>query len=516
MLIGFLAGLGSLAAFDPPVIFLTWKDDPLRTMVVDWHTYGQSSTPVLQYRERGVGASWIIAPPETHRYPFENDFIHRVYLSGLKPNTAYEIRWSDKQQPYYFRTMPENLDRPLRIMVGGDVRHSKTWMDRMNRIAVAENPDFIVWGGDLAYADGLPENIHRWREFFDSIKTTLITSNRRIVPIVVGIGNHEVQKGYVYHHPEYRPTDEWRLRIAPYFYRFFAFPGQPGYGVLDFGDYLSIIILDTEHSNRVAGEQTEWLRRTLQERQRVRHVIPVQHVTAYPSHRGYEDWISGQIRQHWVPLYERYDIPLVFENHDHTYKRTFPILGGSIDLRGVVYVGDGAWGVGTRPADSPQNRWYLSNTADRRHLIRTIISEDTIALTVIDEDGVRIDRFEVPPAPGETERAIAQIFPRSRPVGNGYWQNDWLGQYDVSKFPWIYTDKHGWLFVNGRGHGGIWFYDRSPDLHWIWTNYQVYPYFFRRSDQSWIYFDEKNGSKGPNRVFYRLGDTFPELFFVPK
>jgi hypothetical protein len=485
-------------------------------MVVDWHTYDGSSTPALQYRERGIGASWEIFYPQSISYPFENHFIHRAYLRDLTPGTAYEIRWSDESLPYYFRTMPENLDRPLRVMAGGDVRHSKSWMDRMNRLALAENPDFIVWGGDLAYADGSPEFIHRWHQFFDSIKTTLITDNRRIVPIVVGIGNHEVQKGYVYNYPDYQPTDEWRLKIAPYFYRFFAFPGQPGYGVLDFGDYLSIVMMDTEHSNRVVGEQTDWLHNVLEERRHVRHVIPVQHVAAYPSHRSYSNWISSQIRQYWVPLYERYNIPLVFENHDHTYKRTFPIRNNSINANGIVYVGDGAWGVEVRPADSPQNRWYLSNTADRRHFIRTVISEDHIAMTVIDQDGVRIDRFKVPVDPREVERAISQVFPRSRSIGNGFWHNDWLGYFDVSKFPWIHHEQHGWLYVNGRGHGGIWFYDRSADLNWIWTNYKAYPYFFRNSDQSWIYFDPKSGLSGRDRLFFRIGHGLPEMIIVPR
>jgi hypothetical protein len=62
---------------------------------------------------------------------------------------------------------------------------------------------------------------------------------------VVAIGNHEVQNHYLETHADYQPGPDWREKVAPHFYALFAFPGHPGYNVLDVGDYLSLVILDS-------------------------------------------------------------------------------------------------------------------------------------------------------------------------------------------------------------------------------------------------------------------------------
>jgi hypothetical protein len=38
---------------------------------------------------------------------------------------------------------------------------------------------------------------------------------------------------------------------------------------------------------------------------------------------------TGELnRQHWVPLFEKYRVPVVLEHHDHTFKRTKPLISG--------------------------------------------------------------------------------------------------------------------------------------------------------------------------------------------
>ncbi|EPR65884.1 hypothetical protein ADICYQ_5029 [Cyclobacterium qasimii M12-11B] len=53
--------------------------------------------------------------------------------------------------------------------------------------------------------------------------------------------------------------------------------------------------------------------------------MAVYHVPAYPSARAFTGTTQTMIREHWVPLFEKSSIQLVFENHDHAYKRTYPI-----------------------------------------------------------------------------------------------------------------------------------------------------------------------------------------------
>ncbi|GEM_PF-1262605 len=500
-----LLGWIPAAAFDPPAIFLTWKDDPSRSIVIDWHTHDTAETPGLQYRHRDAGESWRSAVHDSRSFPFGPHFIHRAALSGLNPGSRVEFRWTPGGPVYYFRTMPAELDRPLRIVFGGDTMVRREWMDRVNELAMAEDPDFVVWGGDLAYADGRESNLRRWLQWFQSVKQTLIAQDGRVVPVVVAIGNHEVREGYVSARRDYEQSDAVRAAMAPYFYTFFAFPGQPGYRVLDFGEYLSLVILDSGHTNPIPGPQTEWLRAVLAERREVAHVIPVYHVPAYPSHRSYEESLSRDVREHWVPLFEDTDVALAIEHHDHTYKRTFPLLRGRVDFGGVLYVGDGAWGVETRRPAEPMERWYISASAARRHYILGVFARELLSFRVVDETGEEIDRFSIPPDEPQLSTAVSQIFPRSRSVGGGFWENDWLGLFYALRFPWIYHEQHHWLFVAGREGHGIWFYDPAPEIEWFWTNDRIFPYLYHGRDQYWMYFDRRTGFYGAVRWFLDVG-----------
>ena len=326
-------------------------------------------------------------------------YIQRIELTGLEPDTRYRFRAEGYDGEYGFRTMPATLDRPLRFAAGGDTRHRKQWMVRTNRVAMAYKPDFIVWGGDLAYADGRQDRLYRWVEWFEANDQTLIDEQGDITPILVAIGNHEVQGGYYYNHDDFEPTDPWRLSVAPYFYRLFAFPGHPGYGVMDFGDYLSIILLDSAHTNPVEGEQAEWLDGVLAERRQVPHVFPVYHVTGFPSHRNFDGRVESSIREHWVPLFERHGVQVAFENHDHTYKRTVPIRDGRPSPDGVVYIGDGAWGVGTRSVHDPAQTWYLDHAEGTRHAIIVTLHGTHRHFLVVSEDGEVIDEYPRTPRP---------------------------------------------------------------------------------------------------------------------
>jgi hypothetical protein len=47
--------------------------------------------------------------------------------------------------------------------------------------------------------------------------------------------------------------------------------GYQGNNVLDFGSYLSIILLDSQHTHPIEGAQTHWLFHTLEKRQHIPH-----------------------------------------------------------------------------------------------------------------------------------------------------------------------------------------------------------------------------------------------------
>jgi hypothetical protein len=84
-------------------------------------------------------------------------------------------------------------------------------------------------------------------------------------------------------------------------------------------------------------------------------------------------------------------VEIAFEHHDHTYKRTFPILNEAIADNGIIYLGDGAWGVGIRQPDL--SRWFMKRGEPLRHLILISIHDQYRDFKVIDSEGILIDHF---------------------------------------------------------------------------------------------------------------------------
>jgi len=168
---------------------------------------------------------------------------------------------------------------------------------------------------------------------------------------------------------------------------------------MDFGAYLSIVLPDTDHTGPIDGAQTEWLDRTLAQRRHVPHVFPSDHVPTFPSVRSPEGETHRRVREHWVPLFEEHGLRLVFENHDHAYKRTFPIREGRGDPRGVVYAGDGAWGVSTREIGRSHREaaWYLDEGHADRHFILVTLQGTAQHLLVVNEEGQVIDEYPATP-----------------------------------------------------------------------------------------------------------------------
>ena len=86
-----------------------------------------------------------------------------------------------------------------------------------------------------------------------------------------------------------------------------------------------------------------------------------------------------------MPLYENIGVQLVFEHHDHTFKRTKPLLGGVENVNGIRYVGDGLWGIGSRPPDI--SRWYLDTATDKYHVHLVTITATNRTVEAVETNG---------------------------------------------------------------------------------------------------------------------------------
>ncbi len=101
-----------------------------------------------------------------------------------------------------------------------------------------------------------------------------------------------------------------------------------------------------------------------------------------------------EVRKHWVPLFERHRVSVVFENDNHTLKRTHRLFNGEVHDHGILYLGDGAWGVETRDVPKPGERAYLAHAAKENHVWVVDIERDTIRYRALDEHGKPLDSTE--------------------------------------------------------------------------------------------------------------------------
>jgi len=375
---------GRAEAQDITGLYLSWDGDPTTTMVVNWVDLYPDSSDVLFWRRAG-DAEWrqsiaeqtTVAPTSLQR--------RRVELAGLEADARYEFAIAKapepKVAPLSFRTLPKDLSaRPLRFVNGGDTMATREMFE-----------DFVVFGGDLAYEDGVKAT--RVVDWLEAWTRTSVAKDRRVVPLACATGNHDVRghfKGKV-------PVD------APYYYGLFAGSDGAAQGVLDCGSYLSIVLLDTDHTTPVAGAQAEWLERTLAARAGMRFLFPVYHYPAYGTTKAPKDGtpldapLAKAIREHWVPLFERHGISAAFEHDHHNFKRTHRILAGRRDdERGLLYLGDGAFGVTPRTVPAEGAAWWLAKAEGRNHLwCADLRADGTATLRAIDDKGEAFDVVEL-------------------------------------------------------------------------------------------------------------------------
>jgi len=312
--------LGDL--YQPTAVYLTWKRDPSTTMHLSWVTLPDRESNDIEYRKLG-DTDWLQDLGSSLKMPLGMPYlIHHLELTHLLPNTDYEFRPGSDASSYYFRTLPSDSNATFSFIVGGDLYcGTGKGFTKMNSVASSLNPQFVVLGGDIAYAHEKvvsrkekDEKLKRWVEFLKIWTNEMVTPDGRLIPFLPAIGNHDVS-GHFDQNPE----------KSPFFYALFPFPGSQGYQVLDIADTISLIILDSGHCHAVGGEQTEWLEQTLKSRGNIPHKLAIYHVPAYPGRRDINTPLSAVVRNHWVPIFDQFGLNVAFEHHDHTYKRTHPL-----------------------------------------------------------------------------------------------------------------------------------------------------------------------------------------------
>jgi len=207
------------------------------------------------------------------------------------------------------------------------------------------------------------------------------------LPLILAIGNHEAGKfdagpGDDPYYTSYFPQQHNLQNVDPRF--------RLSYHSHRLGD-ATFIVLDTNVVARMDGPQKEWLETELQVPSKLK--IVAYHGNIYPSAHLMAA-ISKNGRKNWVPLFDKYNVSIVFENHLHLYKRTKPLKNDKVDQDGITYFGDGTWGVTANIVALSHEFWIEKVNRNQHFFHVTMQNYSYLSVSATDKNGDVFDFWE--------------------------------------------------------------------------------------------------------------------------
>jgi uncharacterized protein (TIGR03437 family) len=193
------------------------------------------------------------------------------------------------------------------------------------------------------------------------------------------------------------------------------------YYSFDWGN-VHFISLDSNQSLSSAaagtGQMLKWLERDLNKSRAFWRVAYFHH-SAFAGGPHESDPLARLVRDYIAPILDRYDVPLVFNGHEHSYQRSYPIRDNQpIESGpGVVYITTGGGGAPLYPVYA---RSTVAFGQSAHHFVRAEVDGSRMTLRVIRADGREIDRVTLSPNPRLADDAVvnaASFTPALAPGG---------------------------------------------------------------------------------------------------
>lgn len=288
-------------------------------------------SPVTEYSQRGM---------------------YTALVKGMKADTIYSFRvtepnWENsKAQIYTYHTFNP---KDVTILNGGDVGNSVLAHEMIENSLKDARGDLVMIGGDIAYDQNDPKCFRAWDYLLRSLPISVEdpeTSTIRIVPVSFSTGNHDLGA------TSYSDVELRENTHEPVFKHFFPQNSADGevpmlkdkkvFFSQAIGDDILILNLDAAYAVDMKGEQTEWLEKVLSE-SKAKVKLAQYHGPLYSACRQ-DKWNDHQVesdgQENWVPLFDRYNMTIAFENHSHAFKRSKRLRAGQVDPTGTLYLGN--------------------------------------------------------------------------------------------------------------------------------------------------------------------------------
>jgi len=309
-------------------IILTWKENPATSQAVTWRTNRGDNRAVAEIAPADASPDFLKRAKKFQAVTTELEsgthkvYYHSVNFMNLLPDTLYAYRvgngdsWSEW---FHFRTASTRPD-PFSFIYFGDAQnHIQSLWSRSVRAALLHSPGsrFMIHVGDMVESG---DSDNEWRQWFNAAGWIFA-----MVPSIPAAGNHE-----------YKKRGRSSKSLSPYWLPQFMLPENGVAGLKETVYYLDyqgvrIVVLN---SNRKLKKQARWLETILEQNPNHWTVVVFHH----PVHAAYYLKNEKELRTIWKPLFEKYEVDLVLQGHEHLYARAVGQVNNEKQIHGPVYI----------------------------------------------------------------------------------------------------------------------------------------------------------------------------------
>lgn len=285
---------------------------------------------------------------------------HFVTLSSLTPDTSYLYRVTVNGGLLgqgSFQTAKPAGDNRFSFVAFGDSGDGSPEQTALASLMERLTFSFAIIAGDVVYDSGEEEEFGP--HYF--IPYRALIDHLPFFPVA---GNHDV-----------------RVDRGITFLSNFYHPSGKLYYDFHWGDTHLINLHSTDAED---PEQKAWLERTLASSRSLWKIVYFHHpVYSNGEYGGY-----AFIEEQFVPLFEQYQVDLVFTAHDHDYERSCPILAKRCAAGGITYLVTGGGGAGLRAVGRSDLTAFSQSV---HHLVRAEMSGRSLTLNALDSTGTVFD-----------------------------------------------------------------------------------------------------------------------------
>ncbi|MBI4702214.1 MAG: metallophosphoesterase [Deltaproteobacteria bacterium] len=319
--------------------------------------------------------------------------VHEAHACGLVPATRYFYKagapaaWG---KIYDVTTSPEiGTKQPWRLAAMGDTRDGPDVFARLQEMVLAAGTGVQIFTGD-AVSVGLAQS--GWNALLSAPgKDKNVQEILARIPLMTVNGNHD--------------------NLALNYLAQLALPQELSPGETDPEQWYSfdyanahIVVLDDSGpaDSILQGEERAFLEKDLAavDRQKTPWLIAAHH---RPMYSCSEHGSNLDLRSAWQPLYDKFQVDLVFNGHDHNYERSKPIRGDGVVAEqgpegqpvaqsGTVYVVAGAAGAPLYESGKDCKHTYKNESV--YHYVALEIADKAMKYRAYRLDSTLLDSFD--------------------------------------------------------------------------------------------------------------------------